>query len=91
MQAYEEKKELTEYLTLITSVAYQDGLAGFSPELRKHFTKIQLSLKSNLLLGLYVEGLRAFNQYIFPFAENFATTLAPPKFITSNGTVEDLI
>jgi len=91
MQMYEEKKELADYLTLITSVGYLDGSPDFSPEFRYLFDKVELSLKSNLLLGLYKEGLTAFNQYIFPFAANFATALAPPKFITSNGTVDELV
>jgi len=47
---------------------------------QKLFNRVQLSLKSNLLLGLYSEGLGAFNQFIFPFAANIASDMSLSHF-----------
>jgi len=81
LQDYEEKKSLADYLATISSTGSTE-VQFTDNKTRQLFNRVQLSLKSNLLLGLYSEGLAAFNQFIFPFAADFASDLSFPKFTT---------
>jgi len=81
LQGYEEKKSLADYLSAISSTGTHE-VQFTDRKIKNLFNRVQFSFNSNILLGLYSEGLATFNQFIFPFAANLASDLSLTKLNT---------
>lgn len=89
IQNYQEHLNFANYLTEVSSVQ-ASSISITDPKVLKAINRLEIAIRSNLIVEQYELSKDAFKQFVFPFAHLYSSQMKLPKSLNLTSNVNNL-